>query len=122
MINPNENNFTEGTPSTSLPPRTEPEFSEEAGDLGGAPTISTSSADTWAQRREKLSYARKRTQLFLRENPIPALLAALGFGVALGWALRHATIGEEEEREPKSTLSNIDWSFLSFPFLWPFFR
>ena len=121
MINPNENNFTEQDHST-LPPRSEPEFSEEAGDLGGAPVISTSSADTWAQRRERLSHARKRTQLFLRENPIPSLLAALGLGVAVGWALRHATIGEDEESEPKSPLANVNWSFLSLPFLWPFLR
>jgi hypothetical protein len=121
MINPNENNFTEQDPST-LPPRSEPEFSEEAGDLGGAPTFPSSSADTWAQRRERLSHARKRTQLFLRDNPIPSLLGALGLGVALGWALRHGTIGEEKEREDKTPLANLNWSFLSLPFLWPFFR
>jgi hypothetical protein len=58
----------------------------------------------------------------LRENPVPAILGALGLGLAIGWALRHATAGEDKEVAVKSPVGNIDWSFLSLPFLWPFMR
>jgi hypothetical protein len=53
---------------------------------------------------------------------VPAILGALGLGLAIGWALRHATASEEKEVEIKSPLENVNWSFLSLPFLWPFFR
>jgi hypothetical protein len=58
----------------------------------------------------------------LRENPVPAIVGALGLGLAIGWALRHATAEDEKEPEIENALGNINWSFLSLPFLWPFFR
>ena len=93
----------------------------EESELDSPSGMVTSSADVWAERRERLSQARQRTELFLRENPVPAILGALGLGLAIGWALRHAT-AEEKEEEIKSPVGNINWSFLSLPFLWPFLR
>jgi hypothetical protein len=81
-----------------------------------------STGDVWAEGRERLTQARERTQLFLRENPVPTILGALGIGLAIGWALRHATLSEDKESEIETPVGNINWSFLSLPFLWPFFR
>jgi hypothetical protein len=114
MINPNENEFTNNDPLTvspsSLSERTLPEDEQ--------PRVP--SGDIWEQTKEKASHARERTEFFLRENPIPTIVAALGIGLAIGWALRHATSPEEKEIQVKSPLGNINWSFLSLPFLLPF--
>lgn len=107
--------------SNSSPSRPEGIMAAEESELD-SPGLATSSGDVWAERREKLVQARDRTQLFLRENPVPAILGALGLGLAIGWALRHATASEEKEVEVKTPLGNVDLSFLSLPFLWPFFR
>jgi hypothetical protein len=126
MINPHDEKSDEGnstgqrTPS-SLPSRPESIMAAEESELDSPSGPVTSSADVWAERRERLSHARQRTELFLRENPVPAILGALGLGLAIGWALRHAT-AEEQEEEIKSPVGNINWSFLSLPFLWPFLR
>src|SRR3954466_4426596 len=45
---------------------------------------------------DKVAKARERTELFVRENPFPVIVGALAFGVAVGWALRHATSEDEE--------------------------
>jgi hypothetical protein len=126
MINPNEEKSTEGnftkqdTPNP-LPSRPEGIMAAEESAFD-TPSGTTSSGDVWAEGRQRLTQARERTQLFLRENPVPAILGALGLGVAIGWALRHATAGEEREEEIKTPMGNVNWSFLSLPFLWPFFR
>ena len=119
MINPNDENFED---PSNLPPRPEGIVAAEESDLDSPAGASKSSGDVWAEGRERLSQARHRTQLFLRENPVPAILGALGLGLAIGWALRYATAAEEKEPETKSPVDNINWSFLSLPFLWPFFR
>ena len=61
-----------------------------------------------------------RTQLFLRENPVPLVIGALAFGVTIGLALRYAT--RSEEKEIKTPVGRINWSALSLPFLWPLVR
>ena len=127
MINPNEEKFAEGDftqPDTSnpLPSRPEGIVAAEESEFDAPSGRASSSGDVWAQGRQRLTQARERTQLFLRENPIPAILGALGLGVAIGWALRHATADEDKEVEMKTPMGNINWSFLSLPFLWPFFR
>jgi len=127
MINPNEENFPEHklgseTPISPVPSRPESIVSAEESELDSPSGALRSSGDVWAERREKFAQARDRTQLFLRENPVPAILGALGLGLAIGWALRHATADEEKEVEIKSPVGNINWSFMSLPFLWPFFR
>src|SRR5437870_145232 len=114
MINPNENEFAKNDPLTVQP-----------SPLADRPLVDSEetaveSGDLWEQTKEKASHARERTEFFLRENPIPTIVAALGIGLAIGWALRHATSSDEKEIEVKSPLSNINWSFLSLPFLVPF--
>lgn len=126
MINPNEENFTKGNTmkegaSNSLPSRPEGIVSAEESELDAPSGYAGSTGDVWAEGRERLAQASQRTQLFLRENPLPTVLGALGLGIAIGWALRHAS-GDEKETEIKSPVDNINWSFLSVPFLWPFFR
>ena len=81
-----------------------------------------SAAEAWEEGKEKVSRARMRTEYFLRENPIPTIIGALAVGLAIGWALRHATAHEEKELEIRSPLGNVNWGFLSLPFLWPFFK
>lgn len=84
--------------------------------------VSSAASDTWEQAREKASMARERTEVFLRENPVPTILGALAIGLAIGLAIRYASSSEEEETEAKTPFGNLNWSFLSLPFLWPLFR
>ena len=125
MINPNEEKFAEGNfmkeeASSSLPSRPEGIVAAEESELDAPGGMAATTGDVWAEGRERFAQARQRTQLFLRENPVPTILGALGLGIAIGWALRHAT-GDDKE-ESKSPVENVNWSFLSLPFLWPFFR
>ena len=78
---------------------------------------------TWEGTKEKAGRARERTEYFVRENPVPTILGALGLGIAVGLAIRYAT-EPKTEVEVKSPLENMNWSwsFLSLPFLWPFFK
>jgi hypothetical protein len=127
MINPNEEKFAEESftkedATSPLPSRPEGIVAAEASELDSPTGIATPTGDVWAESRERLVQARDRTQLFLRENPVPTILGALVFGLAIGWALRHATAWEEKETKIETPVGNINWSFLTLPFLWPFFR
>ena len=78
---------------------------------------------TWDETKEKAGRARERTEYFVRENPVPTILGALGIGIAIGLAIRYASSGEEKtELEIKSPLGDVNWSLLSLPFLWPLFK
>src|SRR5438270_7505079 len=79
-------------------------------------------ASGWDQTRARAGRARERTELFLRENPVPMILGALAAGLALGLAIRYASRSEEKEIEVKTPLGSVNWSVLSLPFLWPLFR
>jgi hypothetical protein len=127
MMNPNDEKFPESSfgnqeVGSSVPPRPESIMAAEESELDSPAGRVTPSGDVWAEGRSRLSQARDRTQLLLRENPVPAILGALTLGLAIGWALRHATADDEKEIEVKSPVGNVDLSFLSLPFLWPFFR
>ena len=78
------------------------------------------------RRREQIrssnASARERTELFLRENPVPMVIGALAAGLAIGLAIRYASREDEKETELKTPLGRINWSFLSLPFLWPILR
>jgi len=78
------------------------------------------------RRREQIggrtSVARERTELFLRENPVPMILGALAAGLAIGLAIRYASSSDEKEVELKTPVGRINWSVLSLPFLWPLVR
>jgi hypothetical protein len=125
MINPNNDDITRDEP---LP--TPLQSSEEEFGPGGREQfrrtrnkISTAMTHTWEGTKEKAGRARDRTEYFVRENPMPTILGALGLGIAVGLAIRYAT-EPKTEVEVKSPLGNVDWSwsFLSLPFLWPFFK
>jgi len=126
MINPNENNLTRDEP---LPTPVQP-GEEQIGSGAGreqfrraTSKISTVMSQTWDETKEKASRARERTEYFVRENPVPTIVGALGLGIAIGLAIRFASTSEERAKvEAKSPLSNLDWSVLSLPFLWPLFK
>ena len=80
-------------------------------------------SQTWDETKEKAGRARDRTEYFVRENPVPTILGALGLGIAIGLAIRFASTSERKaEIELKSPLGNFDWGVLSLPFLWPLFK
>jgi len=76
------------------------------------------------RRRERIggTPARERTEMFLRENPVPLVIGALAIGLTIGLAIRYASRSGEKEVEVKTPLGRFDWSMLSLPFLWPLFR
>src|SRR5258708_15718410 len=125
MINPNENNLTGHEP---LP--TPVQAGEQQIDPGGreqfrqaTTKFSTAMSQTWDETKEKAGRARERTEYFVRENPVPTVLGALGLGIAIGLAIRFASTSERKaEIEVKSPLGNFDWGVLSLPFLWPLFK
>jgi ElaB/YqjD/DUF883 family membrane-anchored ribosome-binding protein len=125
MINPNNDNLTRDEP---LPT---PLQSEE-GEIGSSGReqfrraqnkFSTAMSHTWEGTKEKAGRARERTEYFVRENPVPTILGALGLGIAIGLAIRYASTSEDKpEIDVKSELGNVNWGLLSLPFLWPFFK
>jgi ElaB/YqjD/DUF883 family membrane-anchored ribosome-binding protein len=125
MINPNENDLTRDEPlARQRQPR-----EEEIGSSGreqfrrATRKISTAMSQTWDGTKEKAGRARERTEYFVRENPVPTILGALGVGIAIGLAIRYASASERKtEIEMKSPLKDLDWSLLSLPFLWPLFK
>jgi hypothetical protein len=78
------------------------------------------------RRREQIrggtGSARERTELFLRENPVPMILGALAAGLAIGLAIRYASRSDEKEVEVKTPFGRINWSVFTLPFLWPLVR
>jgi hypothetical protein len=125
MINPNENHLTGDEP---LPTQVQP-GAEQIGPGGreqfrrGTSKISTAMSQTWDQTKETAGRARERTEYFVRENPVPTILGALGLGIAIGLAIRFASTSERKaEIEMKSPLGNLNWGVLSLPFLWPLFK
>lgn len=123
MINPSEDDFMQDEPlAASMQPPEEQTLKNEGRLRRTARKASVAAGDSWEQTKEKASNARGRTELFLRENPIPTIIGALAIGLAIGWTLRYAARSDEREVEIKSRLGNFSWSFLSLPFLWPFFQ
>lgn len=75
------------------------------------------------RRREQIRgphSTRGRTELFLRENPVPIVIGALTVGLAIGLAIRYAS--RSEEKEIATPVGRLNWSFVSLPFLWPLLR
>ncbi len=118
MMNPNGDEFNDVPPGT-------------AADLGGETAfgqfrpIPDEPGSTWEQAKEKAGVAAERTQVFMRENPIPTLIGALGIGIAIGLAIRYASNAPEEE-EPITAKINDKlsdaWSLFSLPFLLPLWK
>jgi hypothetical protein len=125
MINPNDNDLTRDEPGRPSG------FQQPAAEIGSIGSeqfretnkFSTAMSQAWDQTRETASRARERTEYFVRENPVPAIVSALGIGIAIGLAIRYASAHERKtEIELKSPMGNLNWSLLSLPFLWPFFK
>jgi len=74
------------------------------------------------QIRARTGSTRERTELFLRENPVPMILGALAAGLAIGLAIRYASRSDEKEAEIKTPFGRLNWSMWSLPFLWPVLR
>ena len=55
-------------------------------------------SQTWDETKEKASRARERTEYFVRENPVPTILGALGYGIAIGLAIRFASTSERKAK------------------------
>jgi ElaB/YqjD/DUF883 family membrane-anchored ribosome-binding protein len=125
MINPNEKDLTRDEPLPAQFPSREEEIGSTGREQFRRTTnkISTAMSHTWDETKEKAGRARDRTEYFVRENPVPAILGALGIGIAIGLAIRYASPTERKaEIEVKSPLGDLNWSVLSLPFLWPFFK
>ena len=121
MINPGEDEFRQD-PAVGSTSFNEGENLKqtEAARSGAAQGVSRNAGEGWEDPTENPSLARRRTDYFLRENPIPTIIGALFLGLAVGWALRYATARDEREIETRA--GGVNWSFLSLPFLWPFFK
>jgi hypothetical protein len=125
MINPNENNLTRDEPLPIPVQPGEPQIGSGGSEpFRQAPSkFSAAVSQTWDETKEKASRAKERTEYFVRENPVPTILGALGLGIAIGLAIRFASSSDERVKvEAKTPLSDIDWSVLSLPFLWPLFK
>jgi len=124
-MNPNENDLTrdEPLPAQPIQPR-----EEDIGSSGreqfrrATEQVSTEMSQRWDQTKEKASRALDRTENFLRQNPVPTILGALGLGIAIGLAIRYVAPGERKEIEVESPWRKFNWSVLSLPFLWPLFK
>ena len=115
----NENDFVEDEPLAVPARRPRPSRSTRPRARGTARKISVAAGDAWKQGGPPA--ATQRAKFFLRENPVPVVVGALLLGLAVGFAIHFASSEDERERESKP-LGGFDWSFLSVPFLWPFFR
>jgi ElaB/YqjD/DUF883 family membrane-anchored ribosome-binding protein len=125
MINPNEDDLMRDEPLPTPMQSSEREFSSGGREQfrRASRRISTAMSHTWDETKEKAGRARERTEYFVRENPVPTILGALGIGSAIGLAIRYASSSEEKtELEIKSPLGDVNWSLLSLPFLWPLFK
>ena len=92
-MNPNENDLTRDEP---LPGQ---QFQPREGDIDATgheqlrratKKASKEMSETWDQTKDKASRALERTEHFVRENPVPTILGALGLGIAIGLAIRYA--------------------------------
>jgi hypothetical protein len=123
-MNANDNDFIEDDPLAA--PRRSARGRRPSGVRGrfsdAGHRASSAGGDAWRQAKVTAGLTRRRTETFLRENPVPMILGALATGLAIGLAIRYASSSREKDVEAEHSLTNVDWSVLSLPFLWPFFR
>jgi len=114
MINPTGDEFNEEVP-TSASADVGAFQDRNRGNTGGA-------SEAWEQTKEKADAMRERAEIFVRRNPIPILLGALGVGIAIGLAIRYASSTAGREDEPRDKMSDGALGFLSLPFLLPLLK
>jgi len=114
MINPTGDEFNEEVPTSA------------SADVGAFQHRDRSAAGTageaWEQTKEKAGAMKTRTEIFVRQNPIPILLGALGVGIAIGVAIRYASSTATKEDELREKIGDGALGFLSLPFLLPFLK
>ena len=114
MINPTGDEFNEEVPTSA------------SADVGAFQHRDRSAAGTaseaWEQTKEKAGAMKTRTEIFVRQNPIPILLGALGVGIAIGVAIRYASATATREDEPREKIGDGALGFLSLPFLLPLLK
>jgi ElaB/YqjD/DUF883 family membrane-anchored ribosome-binding protein len=114
MINPTGDELNEEIPTSAS--------ADEAAFQQRNRSAAETANDAWEQTKEKAGAVRERTEVFVRSNPIPILLSALGIGIAIGLAIRYASTTAEKEAEPAKKVREGALAFLSLPFLWPFLK
>ena len=114
MINPTGDEFNEEVPTSA------------SADVGAFQHRNRSAAgpasEAWEQTKEKAGAMKMRTEVFVRRNPIPILLGALGAGIAIGLAIRYASTAVTKEDEPREKLGDGALGFFSLPFLLPLLK
>ena len=100
-----------------------------AGDFGSSlqskgRALGSSAADGWANARSKSDDLLHETENYVRENPIPAILSALGVGFALGLLVRLLDSPSRDIIEvpiPKAAkkVRDFDYQAAVLPFVWP---
>ena len=86
--------------------------------------IGSSAADGWMNAQARSGDVLQSTEEYIRENPFPAILTALGVGFALGLLVRLLEAPRRDHIEvpiPKSVqrARDFDYQAAVLPFLWP---
>ncbi len=86
--------------------------------------LGASAAEGWATTRTKSDDLLRDTEDYVRENPFPAILTALGVGFALGLLVRLLESPRRDTIEvpiPKAAqkVRDFDYQAAVLPFLWP---
>jgi uncharacterized protein (TIGR02284 family) len=110
-----------------------PTPAERVHDLGSSlqekgRTLGASAADGWSQTKSSTEDLLHSTEIYVRENPVPAILTALGVGFAIGLLVR--AVGEPSKRDhikvPIPTAAqkvrDFDYKAAVLPFAWPVIR
>lgn len=102
---------------------------EVAGDIGSSlqekgRAFGNSASETWETARYKSDDLLHTTEEYVRENPLPAILTAVGVGFALGLLVRSLEHSNREVIEvpiPKAAqkVRDYDYKAAVLPFLWP---
>src|SRR5438045_4274780 len=110
MINPTGDEFNAEVPTSA------------SADVGAFQTdnrgMTGTASNAWEQTKEKAEAARVRTEIFVRRNPIPILLSALGVGIAIGLAIRYASGTAARKIEPEGKISDGEIRFCSLVCHW----
>ena len=84
----------------------------------------SSASESWTDMRAKTDDVLHQTEVYVRENPFPAILTALGVGFALGLLVRLLETPSRDHIEvpiPKAAqkVRDFDYQAAVLPFLWP---
>ncbi len=86
--------------------------------------LGSSAADSWSDTKTRTDDVLRTTEEYVRENPLPSILTALGVGFALGLLVRLLERPSREHIEvpiPKAVqqVRDYDYKAAFLPFLWP---